>query len=172
VKRKIEHLIKEGVLMTYKVFISHANDTRDLDYVNQLEEWLRFIRVEPLLAKDVYAPTFVKEKVEKMIEAADSIIVVYTQAAEDSGFVQQEMAYSHSRGKPMFILKAPEAELTGFTYGYDVIDLGADDINKEFEKLSSAIESEMQQKQLGEILSGIAAIAAVLGFGFLITRGS
>jgi hypothetical protein len=152
------------------VFISHANHSEDLPLVERITNWLKLIKVTPILAKDAYEPNYVTEKIGGMIDQSESVLVIYTSNAQQSGFVQQEIGYAHRAGKRLIILKSPEAKLTGFSYGYDTIDLGAEDLSSEFDKLERTLTIPERKGSIWDIIVGAAAIAAVCGLIFLAVK--
>ena len=152
------------------MFISHANHSEDLPLVEKIANWLRLIKVTPLLAKDAYEPKYVAEKIAGMIDRSESVLVVYTSHAQQSGFVQQEIGYAHKAGKRLIILKSPDAKLTGFSYGYDTINLGAEDLSSELDKLEKTLTIPEQKGSIWDIIVGAAAIAVVCGLVFLAVK--
>lgn len=115
------------------MFISHSN--KDWNLVQQLQQWLRSIGFNPILAKTTFEPKYVHEKVKRQIDSADVVIVVWTRNAKESAFVNQEIGYAFQNKPIIIIIKAENIPLSGFAYDLDVIDLVADDYSLEVGKL-------------------------------------
>ena len=161
---------KWGLVLGLTVFISHANHIDDLPLVDNIANWLKLIGVTPILAKDAYEPSYVAEKIGRMIDESYGVVVVYTEHAQQSGFVQQEIGYAHKAGKKIVILKTLGSKLTGFSYGYDTIDLDAEDLPKELAKLEKALEVPKETGGFWDVLLGVAAIAVAAGLIIMAVR--
>lgn len=153
-----------GSIMTYRVFISHSNNSLDRDRVGSLERWLLNIGIMPLVARRAFQPQQVVAKVQSMIDEADAVIVFLTKSAAASGFVNQEIGYSHNK-KPIVMLRDLGVSMTGFVYGMDAIELRLKGLPEEVERLRSWLPEEKATKDIKDaIISGLVAFA--IGFGF------
>ena len=157
--------------MVFKVFVSHANHVDDLPLIERFAGLLRVFGFTPLLAKEAYEPTWVKKKIETMIDEADAVIVIHTMHAKKSSFVQQEIGYAHKAAKIFFIVQEGKAKVEGFVYGYDTINLDSSNIDSEIRKLEKALLDAKAQKDFLELLKAGVTLAIGLGFVFLLFGG-
>lgn len=161
----LDDLGQVGVsIMTYRVFISHSNNSLDWERVGSLERWLLNMGIMPLLARRVFQPQQVVAKVQSMIDTADAVIVFLTESAAASGFVNQEIGYAHNK-KPIVMLRDLGVSMTGFVYGLDAIELKLKGVPEEVERLRSWLLEEKATKEIkNAIIGGLVAFA--IGFGF------
>jgi TATA-box binding protein (TBP) (component of TFIID and TFIIIB) len=168
--------------MNYKVFISHSNAERDWELIQNLETWLYYMEIEPLLARRIYKPELVSLKIQSMINQADVMIALWTENSAKSGFVNQEIGYARDK-IPIIVLKVSDASLTGLVYGIDTIDIGGENAKEELEKLriwllANKFEKETEEKArqrnatISAIVSGIVVFAITLGLGLLLIGSS
>lgn len=83
--------------MIYRVFISHSS--ADAAQVEELRSGLAKQGIRAYVcSNDVQPGVRISTKVQREIESADAVLVVYTASASSSAYVQQEIGYAlHAR---------------------------------------------------------------------------
>lgn len=152
-----------------KVFISHSLTDTDLlqQVVNKIKEW----GYEPVCCENTVLTDTITQKIKDSIDSSDYGLVIYTESASKSAFVNQEIGYLKKTDKPIFIIREADVELLGFIYGYDSIMLnknGKTCISKLKQSLDTynvllrqEIAKEKQTRAIVGTLAGVGIVALI-----------
>lgn len=135
--------------MNYHIFLSYsrhntalmqrlAQDLRTADFTVWIDEG-----IEPGSASW-------KIDIEKAIQSAACVVVIFSPSARTSRWVRAELDYAESQSKPIFALLAEGEESTAVPFGYSThqwIDLrDPDAYPANFERLKNAISQTLNEK--------------------------
>jgi hypothetical protein len=105
-----------------------------------------------------------------MINSVDAVIVFWTTNSSKSGFVNQEIGFAVDR-KPIIVLKDPDVSLTGYVYGYDIIDMEPETGREQAEKLRASLQQKKSSKEfVNMVISGILGFALGAGLVLLLAK--
>lgn len=100
--------------MQYKIFVSYS--TYDIDHVELLKQQLKGTSIEVFIAEhSVQASEDLRDKISKAIEECDLFVVLWSQNAQDSNWVSQEIGRADALKKTILPLVLTDGmSLPGF----------------------------------------------------------
>ncbi|MGB9760530.1 MAG: toll/interleukin-1 receptor domain-containing protein [Thermoproteota archaeon] len=137
-----------------KVFISYSH--KDFELAYQIWKILNEVNISCYLS-ELYPEPGVSlwKKIQKMIENADVVIVLYTKNANYSPFVNQELGAAVSKGKPIIPIVEEGVEIKGALSGLEYIKLDNQNPTNTLTQVIEALKNFIQKKQS---LEGVAAV--------------
>ncbi|MDO8477823.1 MAG: toll/interleukin-1 receptor domain-containing protein [Candidatus Rokubacteria bacterium] len=121
-----------------KTFISHAQ--KDHGLVHALAGALHEAGIEPVVAARRLMPgTRLDEKVQRLIEEADCVVVLGTPAAATSRWVQQEIGCAKALGRYIVPLKTRGTRLAAMLEGLEYYVFSRKDIASDFSRVASVL---------------------------------
>jgi hypothetical protein len=154
-----------------QVFISHS--MKDAGLTGQVDRIARNLAITPIIAEHyLNVQGGITAKVESGIRASDVVLVLLTPQGFNSDFVQQEIAFAASLGKPKVLLvqKGLEEQLSGWAYGHDFISYDPSNPRPALNRVFSVLTAMKQKKEQEQALAGF--ILAGLGLWFLLDSGN
>ncbi|MBM4160384.1 MAG: toll/interleukin-1 receptor domain-containing protein [Ignavibacteria bacterium] len=130
-----------------RVFISHS--MKDTNLLDALRSICASTGITPLIAEhSIELQHTITEKIERMIDGADLVVVALTKDGFDSQFVQQEIGYAKKAKKPFLLLveEGLQQKLSGFVYGRDFITVNPMNLGPTLEKIKVVLSVEKQQR--------------------------
>ncbi|RLA82743.1 MAG: hypothetical protein DRG78_06325 [Epsilonproteobacteria bacterium] len=109
--------------MTYKIFVSYS--TYDLEHANSLKQHLEDTQIEVFIAEHSISPSQkLAPTISKAILDCDLFVVLWSDNAKDSDWVQQEIgkATAHSKNILPLVLKQ-DSNLPGFLQDLKYLNL-------------------------------------------------
>lgn len=157
---------------TRQLFIS--NSMNDADWVGNVRNQIERAGLTAYLAvHDVEPGHAVVDKIKTAIDASAAVIVVLTENATASTWVQQEIGYSSRAGKLVVPLVSPAVaatpEVLGMLNGVEYVKFDPEDPEPGLQALGSwAIRFEdlirqKDQQELLFVLAGVLLVVAMIG---------
>ncbi len=132
-----------------KVFISHSSiDETQLEWAKNAIKNLKNTNGIPLYFEHSTMCGSVADKISNLINEASVCLVLYTDKAAKSQFVNQEIGYIYGLKKPMIVATQKDIELKGFIRDYDYCRINDTD------RLIKAIETTIKNTAIKTVEKG------------------
>lgn len=153
----------------FRAFVSHSS--RDSELVIALHERLHAVGIELYLAEhDVRPGSALSAKVQSAIERSHTVIVLLTENAANSAYVQQEIGYALRCGRPVIPLVEARVSKDSLAMleGCEYIPLDPSDPAKAFKDAEAYLERLKSQKEWKDLAVALMVIGGVI---FLMSGG-
>jgi len=156
------------IFMDYKVFISHS--TKDRNLVFSIRNQLKRAGVNVYLAEEHPQPGMnLPQKIINNIKSADCMVVVLTDTAARSQFVNQEVGAARAVNKPIIpmVEKKEKGKVGGLLAGLELIIFDKANPKEAIREVASYVSRlklslELEVKEREDVLKVIAVIAFVV----------
>ena len=121
---------------------------KDKNLLDALKSICASTGVTPLIAEhSIDFRHTITEKIERMIDEADQVLVVLTKDGFDSTFVQQEIGYAKKAKKPLLpiVEEGLQDRVSGFLYGREFIIINPMNLEPAFERIKAVLMGEKKQ---------------------------
>jgi hypothetical protein len=147
----------------FRVFLSHSS--KDIDLVATLHDRVRGVGIDLYLAEhDVRPGALLSTKVQSAIERSHAVIVLLTEAAANSAYVQQEIGYALRCDRP--VVPLVEAGLPvgslAMLQGREFIPLNPADPVKGFEDAEKYLERLKDRKEWRDLAVALVVIGGII----------
>jgi len=104
------------------------------------------------------------EKIKRMIDSSDILLVIYTHNAMYSAYVNQEIGYAHARGKYIIPVVEKGVELKGSLAGLEYIELDYSNPANTLASIANVIKELLEKRGNGaETLAFLITFLMLLG---------
>lgn len=128
-----------------KIFLSHSE--LDMTLFEQIEDMIDLPNVEWYLADREKSTKTMKEKISENILDSDFVVLLLTENAKRSEFVNQEIGFAVSAGKQIIIVRVDGAKREGFTQDHEYVPFDRSDTKKSFKELSETIAQTIKNNE-------------------------
>ena len=125
--------------MVFTVFISHS--TKDINVVHELANWIKSFNINVCVAElDFQAGQPLPDKIAKMIDGSDCVLVILTLGGMRSEWVNQEIGYAKKAGKTIIPIVEEGVETKGFITNLEYIHFRKNNINETVIKAANYLQ--------------------------------
>ena len=153
-----------------RVFISHS--LKDKELLVNIEKIIRSWGYEPVFSEQTVHAGTITDKIKKLMDSSDFVLILYTDNVTQSNFVHHEIGYFENSNKPIFIIKGNNVSIdSGLIYGYDSIEINANGkvnlspLKKSLDEHNALIKQKIISKKRENVIMTIGTIGLALLFG-------
>ncbi len=150
-----------AVAMAYRVFVSYS--THDLAIAAQVQQWLRAVGAEVFVAEYSLDPgADLKHDILRKIHACDLFVLLWSEHAEASEWVAQEIGAAQGQGKPTIPVALDTTKVPGFLRGTKYLP-AFKDLPEALRWLQRNVAGRVKGKQqAAKVMVGIGGVLLLL----------
>lgn len=150
--------------MAYRVFVSYSSHDRTI--AAQVQQWLMSAGAEVFVADySLPAGADLRQDILRQIRACDLFVLLWSQHAKDSGWVQQEVGAAQGQGKPTIPVVLDGTPVPGFLQGLKYLP-AFDDLEGAMRWLQQHVANRAKTKSTTSTVLGLAgALLLVMSLG-------